>query len=129
RRDTAESHHLLGQLVTGRADAVADLPAVDDDEDDRAVPALADGRPRRPWREHDRLEALEGAEDGVAVADEQRPAADRRDVVVPAGAEDVPDQDARPRRGLGLELERGAAGGREHGAAGRDRRIAALREL
>ena len=83
---------------------------------------MADRRACDARREDRGREVLEGAEDGFAPADEQRPAADRVDVVGPAGAEQVADRHARARRSLGCQLLGRAPARREDRSAGGNRR-------
>ena len=128
-RDTTEPDEFLRQLVVREADAVADPAAVCGHEHDRAVATLADCGASEPRCEHHGGEVLKSTEHGLAVADEQRPAADRVDVVRPAGAEQVADNDTRAGRRLGVELLGRAAGRRQDRSAGRNRRVAALTEL
>ena len=126
---TAEPNELLRQLIVRQADAVADPSSINRDEHDRAVAPLADRRAREPRGEHGRGKILEGAEKGLAVAHQQRPAAERVDVIGPTRAEDVADRHTRPRGRLGVELLGGTARRREDRTAAGNRRVAALREL
>src|SRR5204862_56688 len=125
-RDATKPDEFLRQLVVREADAVADPAAVCGHEHDRAVATLADCGASEPRCEHHGGEVLKSTEHGLAVADEQRPAADRVDVVRPAGAEQVADNDTRAGRRLGVELLGRAARRRQDRSAGRNRRVAAL---
>ena len=123
--DGAEPDHRLRELEVRHPDAVAGSAAVGDDHQHAAVGELADAGARVPRSELARGERLLRAEDGTAVANEHRAAADGVRDPGPFGPEDQPQRQLRPERRLLEQPLRRRAARDENGAVPRDRRAAA----
>ena len=93
----------LRELEARQAGAVAGLAAVDGDEDHAPVRELADAGARVALADLVVREVLDGAEDRLAPAHEQRAASERGRHARPGGLQDEPRRDRRPDRRLRLE--------------------------